>query len=552
MTFCPGGCSTSVANLDPEDGMAAEDVDDICLDDCSCKKSDVDVCGSKWSETCGYDNNKLYRSDRQSSKPVEKETCEKGCTAKLDPTPARRESIVAALTQDTFAERGLTRLVDTLRIKSKSTERQERTLFPVKTARLDALTSKEPVPATPTWILVPAPPRVWSAADSSRRSVGSSPSVSTNVPRSAKSRSQAKNVQKDASPLFPIIPAIVPSLTVHALPKGISVEISGLHLVVWIQIRSTLATGLMAPQSQENNARMDVRKMSNRASARRNRPRPHRPANRNRLPQLLVRLQRETPLKAQDPPALPQFLPFPPLRPQLLLPRTRLLQKLLPPLHRCRPLPPVTCDAIIQRVKDTVTGVFDQIDTIVNFIPEPIKGIITPLVPTIKGFKDQILGAFNDTGSIVAILATSVSQIEGVLNKLSDQLVALGIPQTVFTLLDTVLSTLARVVQQAADCVKAPKNCSGLWTVLGYIIKLAIPLVKDQLTALPSFIVNLIVGQATKAADGLIAGMAQGIADTKALVTLVNGFASVLPPVIKLPLQILQYVLDQAAACSAS
>ncbi|GJJ70396.1 hypothetical protein EMPS_02745 [Entomortierella parvispora] len=81
--LCPGGCTSSIENLESDEGMSVEDVDDICLEDCSCKESSADVCGSSWSEGCGYDKNKLYHCSFQLLQPEAVKTCDKGCTVNV-------------------------------------------------------------------------------------------------------------------------------------------------------------------------------------------------------------------------------------------------------------------------------------------------------------------------------------------------------------------------------------------------------------------------------------------------------------------------------------
>ncbi|KAF8935535.1 hypothetical protein BGZ47_009897 [Haplosporangium gracile] len=159
----------------------------------------------------------------------------------------------------------------------------------------------------------------------------------------------------------------------------------------------------------------------------------------------------------------------------------------------------------------TTTTAGSLCETVVN----TFKGVINTAFDTVTGLIDN---ALKDTGTVVSIAASILSQLKPITD------LAPGVDGLIDTVLN-VLSSVASADQDVATCMGAVKNCNGLLTILGYVLK------ADTI-------------------DKLIAGSSDAAISLKGIVDTISGFSPSLPSQAKLPLEILKEILDAVDSCN--
>ncbi|KAF9549525.1 hypothetical protein EC957_003475 [Mortierella hygrophila] len=212
------------------------------------------------------------------------------------------------------------------------------------------------------------------------------------------------------------------------------------------------------------------------------------------------------------------------------------------------------CETIVNTFKGVLNTAFDTITGFIPMIPESLRSLISPVIDTLTGLKGVVDNALKDVGTFASTAASALAQLVAIANVFKQPTADLvpGIDGLIDTALN-VFGTVAKAGQDVATCMGAPKNCSGLLVILGYVLKAALPLIQDRVAGMGT-IVPALLGGVLKTLEGtidkLISGASDAVSSLKSLVDTVNMFASFLPSEIKLPLDIIKAVLDAADNCN--
>ncbi|KAG0207392.1 hypothetical protein BGX33_006846 [Mortierella sp. NVP41] len=185
--------------------------------------------------------------------------------------------------------------------------------------------------------------------------------------------------------------------------------------------------------------------------------------------------------------------------------------------------PTSNCDALVATFKGVINTAFDTVASFIPMIPEPIKTLIALIINNLEGYKQAINDALVD-GSLGH--SSTLSLVPGI-----DGLIDMAL---------NVLSGVAKSAQDVATCLGAPKSCSGLLVIVGYLLKAALPLIKSQpvLTTLETTI------------DKMISGASDAASSLKGIIDTTNTFASFLPAPVMLPLEVLKAIVDTVDQCN--
>ncbi|KAG9069075.1 hypothetical protein KI688_009968 [Linnemannia hyalina] len=212
------------------------------------------------------------------------------------------------------------------------------------------------------------------------------------------------------------------------------------------------------------------------------------------------------------------------------------------------------CEIIVNTFKGVLNTAFDTITGFIPMIPEPLKTLISPVIDALTGLEGVVDNALTDVGTFASTAASALAQLVAIAKVFKQPIADLvpGIDGLIDTALN-VFGTVAKAAQGVATCMGAPKSCSGLLTILGYVLKAALPLIQDQVAGMGT-IVSALLGGVLKTLEGtidkLISGASDAVSSLKSLVDTVNMFASFLPSEIKLPLDITKAVLDAVDNCN--
>ncbi|KAK3818323.1 MAG: hypothetical protein J3R72DRAFT_529338 [Linnemannia gamsii] len=216
--------------------------------------------------------------------------------------------------------------------------------------------------------------------------------------------------------------------------------------------------------------------------------------------------------------------------------------------------PPLTCEALVETFKKIINTAFDSIKGFAALVPEPLKSMLSPIFDTLEKYKDLAMNALTDAGGVASMAASALTQIVAIATTFKSTILEL-VPAVapLFDVITAILNGVAKAAQDVATCMGAPKNCNGLLTLLGYVLKAALPLIQKQVDGMGTVVAMLLSGvmkTLETTIDKMISGASDAASSLKSLVDTISGLASFLPKEVKLPLDILKAILDTVDACN--
>ncbi|KAG0300568.1 hypothetical protein BGZ98_009083, partial [Dissophora globulifera] len=214
--------------------------------------------------------------------------------------------------------------------------------------------------------------------------------------------------------------------------------------------------------------------------------------------------------------------------------------------------PPKTCVTELNAFKISI-------DTeLQNFINSPV--IPALLKPVLQTFKDQVTTALSGTEAVAGEAASDVYSIvtnaKAIIKSFQPAIAAASSQaDSVFTdlykFLDDIIQTSAKVI----SCGNVPKSCKGFVPIIGSAFTLVIDLVQNQvktLSPIAAVTLNPIIDTAKSAVTAAINGTSGALKLVQTAITLIKGAATLLPATFKLPLDVLEAVVNAAVSCNPS
>ncbi|KAF9274092.1 hypothetical protein BGZ74_004505, partial [Mortierella antarctica] len=247
-------------------------------------------------------------------------------------------------------------------------------------------------------------------------------------------------------------------------------------------------------------------------------------------------------------------------------------EPITPPMTTISPVPPVTtpaaarqittpevpiptaapnpCNIIFDQFKDFLLGNSAKIRESLGAIP--VVGMVLDVVygvvdDYLKNLYKCLAGAGGVIGQAASGLKSLIAIVEDMAQDITNEF---KLPDNAIANILDILKPLLAILQALADCLHGPKACGGILTFLGYAIEFAVPLIRAKKPPLPFF--DGMIDELIKNIQAGIREISQGIAGALAtLTTTLKTFTAplMLAPSLRLPLKLLNQVLDHAGDC---